>query len=105
MDVKKQKMWFESIEKENRLRLNWFRKNEGTLTAYAERPNARTVPEELKEEVKLGRQARFRNVERYPNTVTEEADPLDVDLDAIMNVMKPVPPEDKKLIYTGMYCC
>lgn len=101
MDIKKKKTWYDAIEKENRLRLRWFRINEATLTAYAERPNARTVPEELKEEVRTGRQATFRNVERYPNIKADEAGPLEVDLDAILNVMRPVPPEDKRLIYSG----
>lgn len=102
MDVKKQKMWYDAIEKENRLRLNWFRTNKERLTAYAERPNARTVSEEFKEEVRTGRQTGFRNVEKYPIVLPDDiGEAFQFDIDAILNVMKPVDPEVKKLIYCG----
>lgn len=101
MDMRKQRNWIESIEKENRLRLTWFRKNERRLEECAEKPSAREVPQELKDEVRETRQNTYRNAKKFPRIKTEDALPPAFDEDAILNVMRPIDPDIKKLLYMG----
>ncbi|KAK5649449.1 hypothetical protein RI129_000478 [Pyrocoelia pectoralis] len=101
IDPSKMKIYTDSYEKENRLRLKWFRKNEERLVAYTEKPNTQTVPQEVIDEVANKRKISYQEAERYPRIHFDDAPPPLVDPNAIYNTMKPVDPDTKKLIYTG----
>lgn len=97
----KQVVWTQCIEKENFLRLKWFTRNEERLNEIANAPLVRTVPEEVKEDMRLGRIARFQNVDRKNVKKQDEQMPF-ADLDPrIRNVMQPVDPQTLKLLYAG----
>lgn len=102
LDIGKQKHWIESIEKEKKLRLSWFRNNEQRLKECAEKTNSRIVPQHVKDDVKESRQTLYRSIKKYPITKPEDPPPLSVDDDAIVNVMRPVDPEEKNLLYCGI---
>lgn len=100
-NILKQKVFTEAVEKENRLRLAWFRRNLDRLEAGVEKPNTRTVPQELKDEVKHNRQIKHETKVRFPIVINEDAPPRKVDEKAMMNVMKPIPPPVKDILYQG----
>ncbi|CAH1961584.1 unnamed protein product [Acanthoscelides obtectus] len=94
-----QKSWSHAIEKEDTLRLNWFRKNEVRLNEIANQPPTRSVPEEVKNEVEQIIVDNFRNADRKPRIKAYD-DEL-IDPGALQSIMKPVDPAVTKLIYTG----
>lgn len=97
----KQKAYIDQIEKENRLRLEWFRRNIDRLKASVETPNSRTVPQELIDEVKESRRLNNETREKYPIVIAEDVPPPQYDEDAILNIMRPVDPAIKKILYQG----
>lgn len=99
----KQKAFTESVEKENRLRLEWFRRNIDRLEASVETPNTRTVPQELKDELKKMRQTKHERKETYPVAKADDAPPPKYDERAISHIMKPVEPQVKDILYQGIY--
>lgn len=98
----KQKAFTEAIEKENRLRLEWFRRNIDRLEASVETENTRTVPQELKDEVRQMRQVKHETKETYPILISDDPPPAKFDEKAIMNIMKPVDPKVKDILYQGI---
>ncbi|KAF5299348.1 hypothetical protein FQA39_LY02521 [Lamprigera yunnana] len=99
IEASKMNFWTDAIEVENRLRLKWFRKNEDTLVAYAEKPSSRTVPAEVLKKVADDRQKRYQGVERHGIRLIEEVIPPEIDPSAIYSTMKPIDPDIKKLLY------
>lgn len=102
MGTLKQLAFIDSVEKENRLRLEWFRRNIDRLEASVNKPNTRTVPQELKDEVKRNRQSKHETRERHPMVKVDDAPPRLYDERAIMNIMKPIDPEVKAILYQGI---
>lgn len=70
-----QKGWAHAIEKQELLRLTWFRNNEKRLNEIANKPPSRVVPESMKQEVKENLKKNFRDVEKHPNIKTTDPDP------------------------------
>ncbi|KAJ8927765.1 hypothetical protein NQ314_019769 [Rhamnusium bicolor] len=75
MDANLQKVWIAAVEKEDSLRLKWFRKNMQRLNDISNKEAHRTVPEEVKEKFKKDRIESFQNVIKYPRIKTEDAPP------------------------------
>lgn len=75
IDPKLQKGWATAIQKQDKLRLTWFRNNEKRLNEIANKPPSREVPEEMKQEFKQDLIKNYQNVEKYPRIKTNEADP------------------------------
>lgn len=98
----KQKAYTEAVEKENRLRLEWFRKNIDRLEASVETPNTRTVPQELKDELRKMRQTKHERKEIYPILKADDGPPPKYDERAILHIMKPVEPKVKDILYQGI---
>lgn len=103
VNVAKQKAFIDSVEKENRLRLEWFRRNIDRLEASVETPNTRSVPQQLKDEVRLNRQIKHKTKERHPIVIIDDAPPRKYDEKAMLNVMKPMDQEVKDILYQGVY--
>lgn len=101
IDMRKQKAWIDAIEKENKLRLKWFTKNESHLEDIANRLNTRTVSDEIKNDLKASRATEFENATRHATRFVEPAPAPLIDPDAIQNIMKPVDPATRNLIYSG----
>lgn len=99
--ILKSKIWVDAVDKENRLRLSWFRKNEERLTASAEAPNARTVPQNLLDEAKEHRQNNYKNKEKHPYVRVDDAPPPKFDERAMYNIMKPMEPEVREILFRG----
>ncbi|XP_045483744.1 protein ATP6V1FNB-like [Harmonia axyridis] len=97
----KQVVWTQCIEKENFLRLKWFTKNEERLNEIANAPLVRTVPQELKDDMRAGRISRFQNVDRKNVKKQDEQMPFGHIDPRIHNVMQPVDPKTLKLLYAG----
>ncbi|KAL3280049.1 hypothetical protein HHI36_017556 [Cryptolaemus montrouzieri] len=97
----KQVLWTQCIEKENHLRLKWFTRNEERLNEIANAPLIRTVPEEVKEDMRLGRIARFQNVDRKNVKKLDHQKPYEQLDPRVTNVMQPIDPKIKKLLYAG----
>ncbi|KAF5270154.1 hypothetical protein FQR65_LT03368 [Abscondita terminalis] len=93
--------WTDTYEKEARLRLKWFRKNEDRLVAYSEKPFSKTVPPEILNKIAEDRKEQYQKVEKHPRPHSSDPPPPLVDPRAIFNVMKPVDPVTERLIYTG----
>ncbi|XP_071055639.1 protein SPMIP1-like [Onthophagus taurus] len=93
-----------AVEKEDRLRLAWFRKNEEKLTESANAPLQRQVPAELKEDLRNHRREYHNNKEFRPKVHIGDPDPPLVDPNAFYHVMKPIDPAVVKLLYgSGRY--
>lgn len=75
IDPRLQKGWASAIEKQDKLRLTWFRNNEKRLNEIANKAPSREVPEEMKREFKENLIKNYQNVEKYPRIKTNEADP------------------------------
>lgn len=101
LNMRQQLFWIQSIEKENQLRLNWFKKNETDLEAYAERENIRKVPEEIKEERKNNRRSLVQVSGRKTRTKYQDPPPIETDPDAIYKTMKPIEPKIRNILYGG----
>ncbi|KAK9871191.1 hypothetical protein WA026_011472 [Henosepilachna vigintioctopunctata] len=97
----KQVLWTNCIEKENSLRLKWFNKNEQRLNEIADAPLVRTVPEDVKEDMRLGRIERYQNIERKCVKKPEEQFPIVESDRRFSNIMMPVDPQTLKLLYSG----
>lgn len=98
----KQRAFIDAVEKENRLRLEWFRKNIDRLEASVDTPNTRSVPQELKDEVKRNRQIKHQTTEKHPIVRVDDAPPPKYDETAMLNLMKPIDPEVKGILYQGI---
>lgn len=70
-----QKGWVNAIQKQQKLRLNWFRNNEKRLNEIANKPLSREVPEDMKKDVKETLKRNYQNVEKFPKIKTTDADP------------------------------
>lgn len=75
IDPRLQKGWSHAIEKQELLRLTWFRNNEKRLNEIANKPPSRVVPESIKREVKENLKKNFRDVEKHPKIKTSDPDP------------------------------
>ncbi|CAG9818050.1 unnamed protein product [Phaedon cochleariae] len=100
IDAHLEKGWAHAIEKENMLRLKWFRTNERRLNEISNKPPNRAVPEEVTEKYKEAIVDNYRNVIKNPRIKTGDADPL-IDPRAMQAIMKPVNPATTRLIYSG----
>ncbi|XP_018330097.1 uncharacterized protein LOC108740312 [Agrilus planipennis] len=100
--TRKQQVYADAIATEDRLRMKWFKRNEQRLVEYAEQALPKKVTEEEKEKMISDRQERYQNVERKVRPRFSEGGevPL-IDPDAVYNVMRPVNPEVKSLLYAG----
>ncbi|KAL1487746.1 hypothetical protein ABEB36_015582 [Hypothenemus hampei] len=91
--------WTKTIEKEAALRSLWFRKNEARLNEIANKIPSKIVNEDVKEKIKQERLAAFQNSKK---NIRIKREPLTLDFNGnIQDIMKPVNPAIKKLIYTG----
>ncbi|XP_057667361.1 protein ATP6V1FNB-like [Diorhabda carinulata] len=97
IDPKLEKGWIHSIEREDEVRLKWFRKHEERLNEIANATCSRTVPEEAKEKFAKGLIENFRNVQRFSRKKVEEAELISPG--KLMDIMRPVDHEVKKMIY------
>lgn len=98
----RQQLWgIQSIEKENQLRLNWFKKNEEKLEAYAERENTRKVPEEILQERKNNRRSLVQDAGRKARTKYQDPPPIEIDPESIYKTMKPIEPKIRNVLYGG----
>ncbi|KAJ8977996.1 hypothetical protein NQ317_004541 [Molorchus minor] len=70
--------FIDSIEKADKLKLKWFRRNEQRLNDIANKPATRTVPEDVKEKFKQDRVDQYTNAIKYPKIHTEDAPPREV---------------------------
>ncbi|KAJ8941143.1 hypothetical protein NQ318_004263 [Aromia moschata] len=93
--------YVDAIEKEDKLKLKWFRKNEERLNAIANKPTTKAVPEEVKEKFKQDRIDAYTNAIKNPRVKTEDSPPRKVP-GALQGVMRPVDPSVTRLIYTGL---
>lgn len=75
IDPSLQKGWAHAIEKQEKLRLKWFRNNENRLNEITNQPHSKKVPEDLKLEVKETLKRNFQNVEKFPRIKTADPDP------------------------------
>lgn len=75
IDPRLQKGWSNAIEKQEKLRLSWFRNNEERLNEIANKPPSREVPQEMKQDVKDTLKKNFQNVEKHPKIKTTDPDP------------------------------
>ncbi|XP_030748964.1 protein ATP6V1FNB-like [Sitophilus oryzae] len=91
--------WATNIAKEAGLRAKWFKVNEKRLNEIANSVPSRVVPDEIKEEMKQNRIRGFQDLKKYPRIKTEEQVPEFTG--NLQEIMKPVDPAVKKLIYTG----
>lgn len=99
--IDQQRQWMHSINKEEKLRLIWFQKNEPRLTATANRENARKVPAQVKEDTKQNILSTFQDYERRTTPKAEDIPPRLVDEDALHHIMRPVDKAVTDLIYAS----
>lgn len=88
------------IEKENVLRLKWFKKNEEKLQYLATRPNIRTVPPETLEKYDQIRKELIQNerlVKKKPPEIIPDCE------GATKSVMRPVDPKLTSILYEGRH--
>lgn len=95
------KIWKDNLDKEQKLRLNWFRKNEARLVKDAEAPLKRQLDDNIKKEKIENYKTLFSEVERFPQIRTSDPEPLDYDPDCLAHPMRPVDYKTKQLLYTG----
>lgn len=101
MGTLKQKAFTEAVEKENRLRLEWFRKNVDRLEKSINAANTRVVSQEMKDELKRMRQTKHERAEKHPILIADEIAPPKYDERAILHIMRPVEPKVKDILYQG----
>lgn len=97
-----QRLWAYTIQKEDKLRLKWFKKNESRLDEIANKVFLRQVPEEVRDEMKQRTMNCLKNVEQKHTVVKEEEPPI-VEDSALTNIMRPVPKEVKDLLYSSRW--
>lgn len=102
IDMRKAQFWTESVQREEMLRLKWFAAHEELFVEHLNEPIKNKVPESIKEELHKTRQDYHLNREYFPTVRMDEPEPPLVDPLAISEVMRPVDPEVKKIIYFGM---
>lgn len=100
IDARLQQIWDSNIEKENRLRLLWFKKNEKALIADCDRPLQRAVGKELLAESEESRKQLIGSSVKFPKKAFGEPEPPLVDPDAFIHVMKPIDHDVKRILYT-----
>ncbi|RZC35475.1 uncharacterized protein BDFB_000526 [Asbolus verrucosus] len=98
-----QKLWVYQIEKEDKLRLKWFKKNEKRLEDIANRKNIREVSKKIHDEVKDKMLHYFQNREMHvvPPPNEDFMIPIAIDEDALYNIMRLVPKEVRNLLYAS----
>lgn len=99
--ARSQQIWRDNIEKEEKLRLKWFRKNEKLLVEEAEKPLNADFVESVENERMENRKHLFQDSKKFPMTVKDEAPLLDYDPDCTLHIMRPVDPKTRNLLYTG----
>lgn len=77
IDLELQRGYANAIEKQERLRLKWFRKNEQRLNEIANKPISRAVPEEMKEKFKDDLIKSYQNVGKHPKIRVGDPEPID----------------------------
>ncbi|XP_072383380.1 protein SPMIP1-like [Diabrotica undecimpunctata] len=97
IDPKLQNGWIYSIQREDKLRLRWFRKHEERLNEIANKSCSRIVPEEDKEKFAQEMIESLRNTQRFPRKKIDELEPREPS--ALHDYMKPVDPDLKKVLY------
>lgn len=75
IDLRMHKEWTRAIDKQEKLRLTWFRNNEKRLNEIANKSLSREVPEEMKQEVNETMKKTYQNLEKFPKVKTTECDP------------------------------
>lgn len=96
-------IWKDSCEKENKLRLRWFLKNEKNLERDSDfKDNTEKMKELYAAQIESQKQL-FRDTNRYPAHEVPDPDPPIVDPAALGSIMRPVPPEIKALIFSGLF--
>ncbi|KAG5861316.1 hypothetical protein JTB14_017994 [Gonioctena quinquepunctata] len=78
IDARLQKGWAHAIEKENTLRLKWFRTNEARLNEIANKPPSKAVPEEVKTEFEKNRIESYQNMAKFPRLKAKEPDLIEL---------------------------
>lgn len=104
-DTHKVLFWKESVEKEQRLRLRWFSTHKHLFMDNINAPSTNEVTEAIKDELRKTRRDYHKNREYFPVDRKADGDvpPPLLDSRAVQEIMRPVDPQIKKIIYDGMY--
>lgn len=94
--------WKDSVGKEEMLRLKWFTNHENIYVDNLVEPIKHKVPDAIKAELQKTRQDYHLNRDYIPVKRFDEPEPPVVDPMAIKEIMRPVDPEIKQIIYSGM---
>ncbi|CAH1381209.1 unnamed protein product [Tenebrio molitor] len=97
--LSQQRLWKYSIEKEDKLRLKWFKTNEARLDEIANKVHLRQVPDEVKEEMKERMLNYFEDQDKHPPP--PELEPSIIDENAIHSIMRPVDKKTRDLLYAS----
>ncbi|XP_017770077.1 PREDICTED: uncharacterized protein LOC108557883 [Nicrophorus vespilloides] len=93
------KGWKDSVEKEERLRLKWFNKNEAQFIASTLKEGVKLVSKEELDNLVETRKDLYTNAERHPRIKTEDVP--NTDNHSVYHIMRPVKPEHSTLLYTS----